>query len=805
VEDRIRLRDIMAQEGTQVAYLLGPPGAGKTALVEAVAAEDLKGKEVIAIDLGDVEANTQYRGSLEGRFKAVLEYAIKSKGQVVLFFDEFKTLMSMEGVPELLKPAMARGEVSVIAATTLDEYRASIEKDKALTSRAQVMDCKPMSPAEALEALRARKPKLQAKYGLTPLDSTLKQVIELAARYYPTEPLSRKSLQIVEETMSRVRSQLTHGSKQLRILEDQLARANQEAASLRADLPFLPEEEKDIAQKRITAIEEETKVIQNGIKIENKGGSATTLKLDIAMREMHRREGKIQELNLGSSGSSESGPAAAPAEPQGWMRKKFSDLFGSKNAGQTATNTVPAKDGKTANNQADLIAQLNAEVRQLREIEIPKLRAQAEQESRDRAKNHAIQPDDVKLTVAADRNVPINGIGASVDDRIKGFRENWEKNVFGQDHVEAAVERSLSARLKGLEPNQHKPIVYMFNGSTGVGKTAGAKIIAASILNDPNAFLEINMGQYQGEGSLWTLLGAAKGHVSVDEGGVLTEHIRQKPFSVVLLDEFHLAYQGLENALLVALESGKMRDGAGREVDLRNTIFILNTNITDQWAFDRQVLSVFEIERRYGFSNGELAKLSPEDIDREVSNRLLQKRFSKPFLGRIDLKITFRPIDFATARTMTEKELKMQKQAVLEKQGVRIETTDAVIDAIARIIENSPEGGRQTALTRKNIITEQLLVDAFSPQNGVSKGQTLNIDFEMNESKLGGSFKIAKTGQVLKSVQVVFPVRLSQASQAPAAMPFEKAMRQEEAATTKRPEILNQFGKPARAPRARGR
>lgn len=752
VTDRGRLLTIASQATTQVAYLIGDGGAGKTAIVEAIAGE-LIGKELIQLDLLALEAGTGYRGTLEARLKAVVEGVVASKGTKILFIDEFASIMKIEGAANALKGPMARGELSLFAATTLDEYREHIEKDRALTSRAQVLKFNPMTKEEALEALRARKPTLMKKYGIVVLDQTLKQAVELAARYYGSEPLSRKTLQIVDETMSRIATQLRYGSQTARVLEDQLKVRQGELDSLKADMPFLADAEKELAEKRSSELVQEIEQTNRSLKIEKRGGSPTSVILNNAMRTLHVKEAQLHD-----------------------MRRNPSPDRGTQKA----------------------VESLDAEIKQLRDKTIPDLRTQWESEVREQAKSRAITIEDVRLTVAVDRNVPLIGIGASAEQRIQTFRDSWKRNVFGQDHVFEPIERKIVAREKGLEPNTDKPLVLMFNGATGNGKTVAGGAIAEGILSNPGAHRRFNMGQYNNEGALWTLFGSAKGYKNADEGGLVTEHIRQNPFSVVQFDEMEKATRDVQNALLDALETGKMSDNFGRPIDLRNTVFVFTTNVTAEWVFDRTVLSIQEIESKYGFKPGELSPLTMDEVDRRVSDRLLQQRFSAEFLGRIDLKVNFKPVDMSTASALVERELKRQTEKVREK-GIEISTKPIVIEALARMVVNSPAGGREAAASRKNIITETLLVDAFDAKNNLKKGDHLEISFEPTKDMLGGKFTIAKDGNVLKSVQVVFPVRLPvTASPSSVASPFERAMEERDATTRDKTKLLDAFGRPVK-------
>jgi ATP-dependent Clp protease ATP-binding subunit ClpB len=774
VDDQIRLITILSQKGTQVVYLIGPAGAGKTALVEAVAGE-LKGVEVVQLDLGALQAGSPYKNETETRIKALVTKLVESKGQFILFVDEFHAIMKIDGMADMLKPPMARGQISVVAATTYDEYREYVEKDPALTSRAQKMEMAPMTKEEALQMLRSRKASLTQKYGLVVLDATLKQAVDLAARFYATEPLSRKALQLVDETMSRISTQAKYGAQTKRVLDDRLKTLKNEKGSLEADVQFLKDADKEAAQKRINELNSQISNTEENIRIEEKGGTPSSVTLDMARREMFLKEGQLAEL------------------------KKHPDASSRKLSAQ--------------------IMSLEVEIKRLREVTIPDLRAKWEKESQERGKDKPISVDDIRLTVSADRRIPMDGIGSSAHEVVARLRNLWLKDLFGQDHIMEQLAKKVQTRLLGLEPNMEKPLTMMWNGATGTGKTEAAKIVGNSLLFDSAAVIRESMGQHQTEMSIGTLFGSGRGYVDSDKGGTLTEKVRQRPFSVLLLDEYEKATRQMDSVMLEILDKGGMRDGAGRWVDFSNVIIILTTNLTSEWVFERNVLSVAEIEEKYGFREGELARLSAADMDREVTNRILQSRFSKEFIARFDIKANFNPIDMTMARELSAKEFRKQAEALMERRGVKLSYSQAAIDALAQLVINAPEGGREAANSRKNIITETILLEAFAAKNNIQRGQELAIEFVPDANNLGGEFKVSRDGQVLSQTKVINPVRVAPAASNGTAASgknatelqrmMERAQGSQEAARGSTPGLIDAKGQPIKpiieTGRARGK
>ncbi len=751
VQDQVRLLTVLSQQGTQVVYLIGPAGAGKTALVESIARE-LKGVEILDLDLGKLQAGAHYKGDFEGRMRGLMSKLIASNGQYILFVDEFHQLMKIEGMADLLKPALARGTISFIGATTIDEYREHVEKDTAMTSRGQKVTIDPLSKEEALQMLRARKASLSQKYGVNILDATLKTAVDLAARYYAADPISRRALQIVDETMSRISSYIKYGALTTRVLEDQIKQNKNERASLQADLPYLKDAESELAKQRIDILSAQIDSDSDKLKIQQRGITPSGHKLGIVMFDMHQKESEIEKL-------------------------------------------------KTTGNLTDkkVIQQIEAlvnEVKSIREREIPKMRAAWEAETKEIGRERPIGVDDVRLTVSADRNVPMDGIGSTAQERVAKFISTWNTRIFGQPEALNQIQKIIQAREMGIEPNTEKPLVFMLNGATGVGKTESALAIASGILSDERGLIKIPMGGHDTERASWALFGAVQGHVSAEKGGILTEAVRNKPFSVVLLDEYEKAHRSLDSTFLEIMDKGEIKDNSGRYIDFRNCIIIITTNITAEWVFDRIALNTTEIEQKYGYREGELSKLTSEQIDKTVTEKLLLLRFAKEFLARVDLKLNYNPINMEAARELSKREFKRQADALESKQGIRMNYTQAAVDALADIVTKSSAGGREAQTSRRGIITHQILLEALDPKNNVKRGGQLDIDFKATIGNLAGQFTVSHAGKVLHTVPVVMPVRLPTPSLSQdAAANYRKASGSEEAAKS---QIVDSKGAPIR-------
>ena len=530
-EEIRRVIQVLSRRTKNNPVLIGDPGVGKTAIVEGLAQrivagdvpEGLKGRRVWALDIGSLLAGSKYRGEFEERLKAVLENIREAEGQIVLFIDELHTIVgagAAEGAVDaanMLKPMLARGELRCIGATTLDEYRKHIEKDAALERRFQPVFVGEPSVADTIAILRGLKERYEAHHGVRIRDAALVAAAVLSDRYISDRQLPDKAIDLVDESASRLRMEIDSSPLEL-------DEAERRVRQLEIELAAMGKESKDVREP-----------------VERELADAKAQRDELAARWAKEKEAldRVKEIT-----------------------QKIDDL---------------RMEAERAERQGDL-----QRVAEIRYGELPALEtelAEREQAEFEPMVKEEVDEDDVAAVVARWTGVPVSRLLEGETEKLIHMEERLHQRVVGQDEAVEAVANALRRARTGLQ-DPNRPIgSFIFLGPTGVGKTELARALAEFMFDDERALVRLDMSEYQERHTVSRLVGAPPGYVGYDEGGQLTEAVRRRPYSVVLLDEIEKAHAEVFDVLLQILDDGRLTDGQGRTVDFRNTVIIMTSNI----------------------------------------------------------------------------------------------------------------------------------------------------------------------------------------------------------------------------------
>ncbi|WP_303317887.1 ATP-dependent chaperone ClpB [Flavivirga abyssicola] len=646
-EEIRRILQILSRRTKNNPILVGEPGTGKTAIAEGLAhriidgdiPENLKDKQIFALDMGALIAGAKYKGEFEERLKAVIKEVTTSDGDIVLFIDEIHTLVGAGGgqgamdAANILKPALARGELRAIGATTLDEYQKYFEKDKALERRFQKVIVDEPDTESAISILRGIKEKYETHHKVRIKDEAIIGAVELSERYITNRFLPDKAIDLMDEAASKLRMEINSKPEELDVLDrkimqleieiEAIKREKDESKlkSLRSDLANLKESRNEIYAKW----KSEKEVVDN---IQNTKQDIENYKLEAERAERDGDYGKVAELRYG----------------------KIKD------------------------------AQEQLEVFQ------KQLQAQSENS----LIKEEVTYDDIAEVVAKWTGIPVTKMIQSEREKLLKLETELHKRVVGQEEAIIAVSDAVRRSRAGLQ-NSKKPIgTFLFLGTTGVGKTELAKTLADYLFDDENAMTRIDMSEYQERHAVSRLVGAPPGYVGYDEGGQLTEAVRRKPYSVVLLDEIEKAHPDTFNILLQVLDEGHLTDNKGRIADFKNTIIIMTSNIGSHLIQER-----FEATKDIN-SAMESAKI-------DVLG-LLKQSVRPEFLNRIDDIIMFAPLSKEDITAIVELQLK----ALTKMIGQQDITFDATPEAVTYLAEKgyNPEYGARPV---KRVIQKEVL------------------------------------------------------------------------------------------------
>ena len=538
-DDEIRrVLQILSRRTKNNPILVGEPGVGKTAISEGIASkivngqvpENLKNRKVFSLDMGALIAGAKYQGEFEERLKGVVKEVVESDGQRILFIDEIHTLVGAGrssgamDASNILKPALARGELRTIGSTTLDEYQKYFEQDKALERRFQKVMVDEPSPAESIAILRGIKEKYENHHKVSIEDDALIAAVNLSHRYISNRFLPDKAIDLVDEAASKLRLEMNSVPEPIDELNSKIKQLEIEKEAIKREGTSLKSEKIDEDLKKA--------------KEEREG----------LMKRWNAEKGIVTELNNLRQQLEDMKQEAAVAERSGDYGKVAEIRYGKMAAAQKRIEEL---------------------TRQQAEIKDPII-------------TEAVTPTDIAEVVARWTGIPVARMLESEKEKLLRMEQELEKRVVGQDKAVAAVSDAVRRSRAGLS-NEHRPIgSFLFMGSTGVGKTELAKALAEFLFNDESMMTRIDMSEYQESHTASRLIGAPPGYVGYDEGGQLTEAVRRKPYSVVLLDEIEKAHPDIFNVLLQVLDDGRLTDNKGRTVDFRNTILIMTSNLKEE-------------------------------------------------------------------------------------------------------------------------------------------------------------------------------------------------------------------------------
>ena len=626
-EEIRRTLHILTRRSKNNPILVGEPGVGKTAIAEGLAMrimngdvpENLKSKIIYALDMGQLIAGAKYKGEFEERLKGVVKEVAQSEGEIILFIDEIHTLIGAGGgegamdAANILKPALARGELRAIGATTLNEYQKYFEKDKALERRFQKVMIEEPSVEDAISILRGLKDRYETHHHVRIKDEAIIAAVELSHRYITDRFLPDKAIDLIDESAAKLRLEMNSMPEELDKLERQIRQLEieREAIKRESDEGKLKELNTEIAN---LAVERDT--------YKSKWKEEKEL-----VEKVQNAKAGIEELKLQADRAEREGDYGAVAE---------------------------IRYGKIKE-QEKIIAELNVQLELISERRLLKEEVDAE---------------DIAENVAKSTGIPVSRMIQSEREKLLHLEEHLHQRVVGQEEAITAVADAVRRSRAGLQ-DPRKPIgSFIFLGTTGVGKTELAKALAEYLFDDESMMTRIDMSEYQEKHTVSRLVGAPPGYVGYDEGGQLTEAVRRKPYSVVLLDEIEKAHPDVWNVLLQVLDDGRLTDNKGRVVNFKNTIVIMTSNIGShiiQEAFE-------DVNEKNVDAVTEKAKV-------EVMT-LLRNTIRPEFLNRVDEIIMFTPLLKKEIRSIINIQLDQLKKLVLDN-GIVLEFTDYAIDYLA--------------------------------------------------------------------------------------------------------------------------
>ena len=654
-EEIRRVLQILSRRTKNNPVLVGEAGVGKTAIVEGIAhrivdgdvPENLRSKRIFSLDMGALIAGAKYQGEFEERLKAVINEVIESEGEVLLFIDEIHTLVgagkssgAMDAA-NILKPALARGELRTIGATTLDEFQKYFEQDKALERRFQKVMVEEPTPEDAVSILRGLKERYENHHKVRIKDEAIVSAVELSHRYITTRFLPDKAIDLVDEAASRLRLEMNSVPEELDSLDRRIRQLEIEREAIR----------REGDKERIATLDkeiEELKSRSSAMRAKWEGERSLIRKIQ------HEKE-RIERLKI----------EAQQAERAGDYGKVAEIRYGS---------IIEAEKR---------IASLNEELK--------------ENTSSGSMIKEEVDAEDIAEVVSRWTGIPVSRMLASEREKLLNMESALHARVVGQEQAISVVSDAVRRARAGLS-DARKPIgSFIFLGSTGVGKTELARALAEFLFNDENMMTRIDMSEYQERHAVSRLVGAPPGYVGYDEGGQLTEAVRRKPYSVVLLDEIEKAHPDVFNILLQVLDDGRLTDNKGRTVDFRNTIIIMTSN-----------MGALTIQERFSRALSEKGEVSADivELTRNEVIEQLKMELKPEFLNRIDEIVMFEPLSEKDILKIVDIQLGIVHK-MLKQSGVELRVTDSARRCIAHIGYDAAYGARPVKrVIQREVINE---------------------------------------------------------------------------------------------------
>lgn len=678
-EEIRRVLQILSRRTKNNPILLGEPGVGKTAIVEGMAQrivngdvpENLKTKILVSLDMGLLVAGAKYKGEFEERLKSVIKEVTDSNGEIILFIDEIHTLIGAGGgegamdAANLLKPALARGELHAIGATTLKEYQKYIEKDKALERRFQSVLVDEPTAEDSISILRGIKDKYELHHGVRIKDDAVIAAVELSARYISDRFLPDKAIDLMDEAASKLRLEMDSMPEELDELNRRIMQLEIEREAIRREKDKEKESElskliADYSGERniLKARWESEKSVVEGIRRQKE--NIDKLKFEAEQAEKSGDYGKVAEIRYGKIVSAE---------------KELDGLH-------------------------HQMKQVQGDHSLLKE---------------------EVDSEDIAGVVARWTGIPVSKMLQSEREKLLQLEQKLSKRVAGQEEAIRALSDAVRRSRAGLQDPRRPIGSFIFMGTTGVGKTELSKALAGYLFNDENAMVRIDMSEYQERHSVSRLIGAPPGYVGYDEGGQLTEAVRRKPYSVILLDEIEKAHPDVFNILLQVLDDGRLTDNKGRVANFKNTIIIMTTNIGS--AIIQENFEIITDENYFEI----LEHTKDQVVDQ------LKKSVRPEFINRIDEIIMFRPLSRKDIRKIVSIQVDLIRQR-LSESGIQLDITEQAMERLAKLGFDPQYGARplKRVIQREllNELSKKILAGTVSKDSVITVGMLNDVEFE---------------------------------------------------------------------------
>jgi len=660
-----RIMQILSRRTKNNPILIGDPGVGKTALVEGLAQRiadgdvpgSLKDKKVLILDMSLLLAGSKFRGEFEERLKGVIKEIEEGEGRYIVFIDELHTIVgagAAEGAVDasnMLKPALARGSLRVIGATTIDEYRKHIEKDAALERRFQPVMIDEPSVEDTIAILRGIREKYEVHHGIRITDNALIAAAKLSDRYITDRFLPDKAIDLIDEAMSSLRIETESLPADLDLKKRKVTQLEIELAGLKREKGETVKKRREEIKKRINDLKKELAGLEKEWQRQKKilaGLSRYRKEMDQARIELEKAE---RELDL----------------------------------------------NKAAEIKYGRIPQLTKEIKKLEEEwrQIPEEKRFIKEE---------VTEEDVAEVVSKWTNIPVSKILATEKERLINLEKELEKRVVGQDQALKEIAKAIRRNRTGLSEGRGPIGTFLFLGPTGVGKTETAKTLASVLMGREEAMIRLDMSEFQEEHTVARLIGAPPGYVGYEEGGYLTEAVRRKPYSVVLLDEIEKAHSNIFNVLLQVFDDGRLTDGKGRVVDFKNTVIIMTSNLGSE-----------DIRQK----GGVIDKALDQRID-----RLLNQTFKPEFLNRLDAVVIYRPLSPEVLKKIVDIQIEALRRR-LSEQEIAISFSEKAKKYLAEKGYDPVFGARPL----KRLINDQILdeISLMMLEEKIKKGDRIRV------------------------------------------------------------------------------
>jgi ATP-dependent Clp protease ATP-binding subunit ClpB len=674
-EEIRRVLQILSRRTKNNPILLGEPGVGKTAIVEGLAQrivsgdvpENLKSKTIMSLDMGLLVAGAKYKGEFEERLKAVIKEVTDSDGEIVLFIDEIHTLIGAGGGGEgamdaanLLKPALARGELHAIGATTLKEYQKYIEKDKALERRFQAVMVEEPDVTDAISILRGIKDKYELHHGVRIQDDAVIAAVELSNRYISDRFLPDKAIDLMDEAAAKMRLEIDSVPEEIDDIQRKIMQVEIEREAIRRENNkekevVLTRELAELGEKRdaLKAKWQAEKSVLDSVREEKE--KIEKLKLEAEQAERQGDYGKVAEIRYGRLIESEN---------------KLKELQAASHGDESML-----QEEVTAENVAEVVAKWTG--------------------------------------------IPVSKMLQTEVDKLLHLEDELHRRVAGQDYAIEVVSDAVRRSRAGLQDPKRPIGSFIFLGTTGVGKTELAKALATYLFNDENAIVRIDMSEYQERHAVSRLIGAPPGYVGYDEGGQLTEAVRRKPYSVVLLDEIEKAHPDVWNIMLQVLDEGRLTDNKGRTANFKNTIIIMTSNIGSHLIQEK----MSEME---GWNNQIVLDETKEEV-----MALLKQQVRPEFLNRVDEVVLFEPLTESHARQILGIQFK-EVQKRLSEQNITLDATEEALSKLAKDGYDPNYGGRPMKRLLQRAVLNELSKLILSGKVQKDSAVLMDVDKEGN-------------------------------------------------------------------------